>query len=150
MDGEESLRAMMSGADELWDGPDYDRLKKLIQEALEDPDRLSSPERVALALEVLRTRQLEGELNKTRENIASMLKRGKVRKDGGEESKKSRLLRCVMPASSAEGIPLGIPMRIQKARLVLNPTAQDPSAVFLCFHVMDYVMEDQSDVQRQG
>mmetsp|Transcript_164 Transcript_164/g.505 ORF Transcript_164/g.505 Transcript_164/m.505 type:complete len:177 (+) Transcript_164:117-647(+) len=107
----------------------YVELQKAVKEALESESRLSTSDKVALALEVLRARQLELDLAQTRTNIESLV---------SSQSMTPRSLRAVVPADKVTGLPVGSPIEIRTGKFTLSPSNNDPAALFLTLELQNY------------
>lgn len=108
----------------------YSDLQKAVHNALENKTHaLSTSEKVALALEVLRARQLELDLAQARNNIEAL-----VSKTGSAP----RTLRAVIPASTVKGLPVGTPIDIAMGKFLLSPTTNDPQALFLTLELQSF------------
>mmetsp|Transcript_8660 Transcript_8660/g.21563 ORF Transcript_8660/g.21563 Transcript_8660/m.21563 type:complete len:144 (-) Transcript_8660:89-520(-) len=115
-------------------GAPYAGLQSSVQAAL-DSRALEQADKVALALEVLRARQLELDLCQARKNIDVI-----VSKSGPTP----RSLRAVVPASTVKGLPVGVPVEVHKGRITLTPTSNDPSALFITIDLQEYGPRNQT------
>lgn len=123
-------------------GKYYQELRDIVQEALKGGNKeLTTSDKVALALEVLRARQLELDLAQARENIESL-----VTKDG----QAPKILRSVLPASAIKGLPVGTPVDITKGRLLLESTPNDPEAYFMTLELLGYGSVDAKNQRDSG
>lgn len=108
----------------------YTDLQKSVQTALESKENvLTTSDKVALALEVLRARQLELDLAQARKNIEALVSR---------EGSAPKTLRSVIPASMIKGLPVGAPIDITKGKFLLAPTPNDPEAFFLTLDLQGF------------
>lgn len=108
----------------------YADLQKAVHNALESrTNALSTSDKVVLALEVLRARQLELDLAQARTNIEAL-----VTNSGSAP----RTLRAVIPSSTVRGLPVGTPVDITKGRFLLSPTTNDPQALFLTLELQNF------------
>lgn len=129
----------------------YTDLQQSVHAALESKDGpgLTTSDKVALALEVLRARQLELDLAQARNNIEAL-----VTKTGSAP----RTLRSVIPASTVKGLPVGTPVEISAGKFLLSPTTNDPQALFLTLELQHFgepqrsreTPHDIPTVQREG
>lgn len=119
-----------SGRPEIASSP-YVDLQQSVHAALESKDGpgLTTSDKVALALEVLRARQLELDLAQARNNIEAL-----VAKKGSAP----RTLRSVIPASTVKGLPVGTPVDISAGKFLLSPTTNDPQALFLTLELQHF------------
>lgn len=119
-----------SGRPEIASSP-YVDLQQSVHAALESKDGpgLTTSDKVALALEVLRARQLELDLAQARNNIEAL-----VTKKGSAP----RTLRSVIPASTVKGLPVGTPVDISAGKFLLSPTTNDPQALFLTLELQHF------------
>jgi len=113
----------------------YEELQAKVQHLLGTEDWMTSADKVALALEVLRARQLELDLQQARSNIDSLITRA---------ASSPRTLRAVIPSSAVRGMPVNVPIDLTKARLQLRPTANDPSAMFLSIEIFAFGNQESS------
>lgn len=108
----------------------YSDLQRAVHNALENKSAaLTTSDKVALALEVLRARQLELDLAQARNNIEAL-----VTKTGSAP----RTLRAVIPASTVKGMPVGTPIEISSGKFLLSPTTNDPQALFLTLELQNF------------
>jgi hypothetical protein len=108
----------------------YADLQHAVHAALESrTPALTTSDKVALALEVLRARQLELDLAQARNNIEAL-----VSKSGSAP----RTLRAVIPASTVRGLPVGTPVEITAGKFLLSPTTNDPQALFLTLELQAF------------
>lgn len=107
----------------------YTYLQHAVHNALENKATLTTSDKVALALEVLRARQLELDLAQARNNIEAL-----VTKTGSAP----RTLRSVIPASSVKGLPVSTPVEISRGKFLLSPTTNDPQALFLTLELQSF------------
>jgi hypothetical protein len=108
----------------------YADLQRAVHAALESrTPALTTSDKVALALEVLRARQLELDLAQARNNIEAL-----VSKSGSAP----RTLRAVIPASTVRGLPVGTPVEITAGKFLLSPTTNDPQALFLTLELQAF------------
>lgn len=108
----------------------YTDLQRAVHTALESKaPALTTSDKVALALEVLRARQLELDLAQARNNIEAL-----VTKSGSAP----RTLRSVIPASTVKGLPIGTPIEITAGKFLLSPTTNDPQALFLTLELQNF------------
>lgn len=118
----------------------YADLQRAVHNALENKTAaLTTSDKVALALEVLRARQLELDLAQARNNIEAL-----VTKTGSAP----RTLRAVIPASSVKGLPVGTPVEIGKGKLLLSPTANDPQALFLTLELQSFGEQGEGSAEK--
>mmetsp|Transcript_8998 Transcript_8998/g.19076 ORF Transcript_8998/g.19076 Transcript_8998/m.19076 type:complete len:178 (+) Transcript_8998:150-683(+) len=127
----EALASVARGVSNL----SYEELQTKVQRLLETEDWMSSADKVALALEVLRARQLELDLQQARSNIDSLITRA---------ASSPRTLRAVIPSSAVRGMPVNVPIDLTRARLQLRPTANDPSAMFLSIEIFAFGNQESS------
>lgn len=109
----------------------YTNLQKSVRTALGSQNgySLTTSDKVALALEVLRARQLELDLAKARTNIEALVtNRGSA----------PRTLRSVVAASAVKGLPVGTPIEITTGKFLISPTANDPNALFLTLELQHF------------
>lgn len=110
-------------------GPYFD-LQQAVHNALEGKTAtLTTSDKVALALEVLRARQLELDLAQARNNIEALVTKA---------STTPRTLRAVIPASTVKGLPVGFPIDISNGKFLLSPTHNDPQALFLTLDLQSF------------
>lgn len=110
-------------------GPYFD-LQQAVHNALEGKTAtLTTSDKVALALEVLRARQLELDLAQARNNIEALVTKA---------STTPRTLRAVIPASTVKGLPVGFPIDISNGKFLLSPTTNDPQALFLTLELQSF------------
>lgn len=138
-----------SGRPEIASSP-YIDLQQSVHAALESKDGpgLTTSDKVALALEVLRARQLELDLAQARNNIEAL-----VTKKGSAP----RTLRSVIPATTVKGLPVGTPVDISAGKFLLSPTTNDPQALFLTLELQHFgdpsissgKPQDAQNVQRE-
>lgn len=115
----------------------YTDLQKAVHNALENKEAaLTMSDKVALALEVLRARQLELDLAQARNNIEAL-----ITKTGSAP----RSLRAVIPASTVKGLPVGTPVEIGRGKFLLSPTTDDPQALFLTLELQSFGPEREHD-----
>lgn len=108
----------------------YSDLQRAVHNALENKTAaLSTADKVALALEVLRARQLELDLAQARSNIEALVTRS---------GSAPRTLRAVIPASTVKGLPVGTPVDIAAGKFLLSPTTNDPQALFLTLELQSF------------
>lgn len=108
----------------------YINLQRAVHAALESKaPALTTSDKVALALEVLRARQLELDLAQARNNIEAL-----VTKSGSAP----RTLRSVIPSSTVKGLPIGTPIEINAGKFLLSPTTNDPQALFLTLELQNF------------
>lgn len=108
----------------------YSDLQRAVHNALESKTAaLTTSDKVALALEVLRARQLELDLAQARNNIEAL-----VTKTGSAP----RTLRAVIPASTVKGLPVGTPIDVSTGKFLLSPTTDDPTALFLTLELQSF------------
>lgn len=108
----------------------YSDLQRAVHNALESKtNALTTSDKVALALEVLRARQLELDLAQARNNIEAL-----VTKTGSAP----RTVRAVIPASTVKGLPVGTPIDISNGKLLLSPCSNDPRALFLTLDLQSF------------
>jgi hypothetical protein len=109
----------------------YTDLQRSVHAALESKEgpSLTTSDKVALALEVLRARQLELDLAQARNNIEAL-----VTKTGSAP----RTVRSIVPASCVKGLPVGAPIDIQRGKFLLSPTTNDPQALFLTLELQHF------------
>lgn len=119
----------------------YSDLQKAVHSALESQQNLTTSDKVALALEVLRARQLELDLAQARNNIEAL-----VTKSGSGP----RTLRAIVPASTVKGLPVGTPVTIEKGRVMLSPTTNDPQALFLTLELQRFGEADTEERVESG
>lgn len=121
----------------------YTDLQRSVHRALESKDghALTTSDKVALALEVLRARQLELDLAQARNNIEAL-----VTKTGSAP----RTLRSVIPASTVKGLPVGTPVEISAGKFLLSPTTNDPQALFLTLELQHFGKSSVSSPQSGG
>lgn len=120
----------------------YSDLQRAVHSALENKTHaLSTSEKVALALEVLRARQLELDLAQARSNIEAL-----VSKTGSAP----RTLRAVIPASTVKGLPVGTPIDIATGKFLLSPTTNDPQALFLTLELQSFGRGDERENDGAG
>lgn len=144
-DGPSGQRMDVSGGDDAAStGGDsrvssYAELQRAVQGALESESRLSTSDKVALALEVLRARQLELDLAQTKNNIEYLV---------SSQSMAPRSLRAVIPSSTVKGLPVGATIEIRNGRFTLSPTTNDPNALFLTLELQSYGQQTDNDEGR--
>ncbi|CAN8070902.1 unnamed protein product [Agarophyton chilense] len=108
----------------------YSELQKAVHNALESrTPALTTADKVALALEVLRARQLELDLAQARSNIEALV---------SNSGATPRTLRAVIPSTAVKGLPVGTPVDIERARFLLTPTTNDPQALYLTLELQGF------------
>ncbi|KAI0562769.1 hypothetical protein FGB62_54g119 [Gracilaria domingensis] len=108
----------------------YSELQKAVHNALESrTPALTTADKVALALEVLRARQLELDLAQARSNIEALV---------SNSGSAPRTLRAVIPSTAVKGLPVGTPVEIERARFLLTPTTNDPQALYLTLELQGF------------
>lgn len=121
----------------------YTELQRSVHAALDSKDgpALTTSDKVALALEVLRARQLELDIAQARDNIEALVtKRGSG----------PRTLRSVIPASTVKGLPVGTPLEITAGKFILSPTTNDPRALFLTLELQSFGQPAAGSAEEQG
>ncbi|PXF48402.1 hypothetical protein BWQ96_01862 [Gracilariopsis chorda] len=119
----------------------YSELRKAVHNALESrAPALTTADKVALALEVLRARQLELDLAQARSNIEALV---------NNSGTAPRTLRAVIPSTAVKGLPVGTPVDIERARFLLTPTTNDPQALFLTLELQSFGGASQPQQQQQ-
>lgn len=109
----------------------YTKLQTSVRTALDSQNghSLATSDKVALALEVLRARQLELDMSQARTNIVDLVtNRGSA----------PRTLRSVVAASAVKGLPVGTPIEITAGKFLISPTASDPDALFLTLELQHF------------
>lgn len=119
----------------------YADLQRAVHAALESrTPALTTGDKVALALEVLRARQLELDLAQARNNIEAI-----VTKTGSAP----RTLRSVIPTSTVRGLPIGTPIEITSGKFLLSPTTNDPQALFLTLELQSFGQSNPTSASGQ-
>lgn len=119
----------------------YSELQKAVHNALESrAPALTTADKVALALEVLRARQLELDLAQARSNIEALV---------NNSGTAPRTLRAVIPSTAVKGLPVGTPVDVERARFLLTPTTNDPQALFLTLELQTFGAAASHSQQQQ-
>mmetsp|Transcript_148 Transcript_148/g.450 ORF Transcript_148/g.450 Transcript_148/m.450 type:complete len:172 (+) Transcript_148:221-736(+) len=108
----------------------YSELQRKVQRALEAPDEtLGTSGKINLTLEILRARQLELELERSRQSIQAIVSRGR---DSGP-----RTIKAAVASSAVKDLPVGSFIDIQHAMLRLEPASAESDDVLLMTLVID-------------
>lgn len=109
---------------------DLQRDVKKVLEAGEGEGGMGMSQKICLTMEVLRARQLEIELEKTRRSIQAMVSRGK--------HPEARTIKAAVASNAVKDLPVGTLVEIRRGMFSLEPAGSDSNAMLMTLVVEDF------------